>query len=184
MKIRIIENARDVYRAKERNNPEWEKQMEAIQGTLVEVETDFMFADHYNTAPIEGVSTIGMRIMDAYVAEVIDDARDGVMKCSYCGCCQDINYYCEECGRCENVSGLNTKSKVSLDYCKRAFAERDHGGSCNVNYRLPTVALKMSDESEYFFQGEEAENLIEEYEKIEWLVVNFEDYLLAVAQNW
>jgi len=44
--------------------------MSAIQGKWIEVETDFCFENQFNTAPIEGVSKNGMRIMAESVADI------------------------------------------------------------------------------------------------------------------
>jgi len=184
MKIKIRKDAARIFGMTEHTNPGWMQKLMKIQGTVLDVEIDCLFSDQFNTGPIEGVTEIGLRIMSNLVEEVIDDVRDGIIKCSWCGTSQDVNHCCKKCNKTDHLSGLTTKSQVSLDYAMRAKAERDAGGSCVVNSSLPTIAIKMSDESEYFFQGEDAENLIEEYESFDWLVVEIEEYLLAIAQSW
>jgi len=65
-------------------------------------------------------------------------------------------------------------------YKDRAKAERKAGGYCKINNRLPSVAVKLSDGSEYFFQEWEAEDLLDEVPPN----IDEEDYILAQAQNW
>lgn len=77
-----------------------------------------------------------------------------------------------------------TPEEISKDYEERAKAEREAGGSVEVNERFPYIGLTMSDGSEYFMQGEEAEKLIDEYWKFDWIGCSLEDYLLAIAQSW
>lgn len=66
------------------------------------------------------------------------------------------------------------------DYQERAAAEREAGGSIEVNHRLPYVGLTLSDGAEYYFQGEAAEKLLAEVPEN----IDDEDFILAVAQNW
>jgi len=73
-----------------------------------------------------------------------------------------------------------TNKALARQYEKRAQAERDAGGFCVVTANMPCIELKLSDGSEYFFQGEEAENLLSEVP--DWIYPD--DYLLAMAQNW
>lgn len=63
---------------------------------------------------------------------------------------------------------------------KRAEDERSAGGSIDINDMLPTVGVEMSDGSEYFFQGEEADDLLSEVPGN----MHPEDFILAIAQNW
>ena len=65
-------------------------------------------------------------------------------------------------------------------YEQRAEDERAGGGSIDINDMLPTVGVEMSDGSEYFFQGEEAEALLSEVPGN----MHPEDFILALAQNW
>jgi hypothetical protein len=107
MKIKIKENAMAKYwnpKCQGQYIPTKEERthadkLEAIQGMTIEVKTDFLFCDQYNTKPIEGVSDQGMRIMEASVSEVIDDIRDTVGKCPYCGhhTPGKIDGFCESC---------------------------------------------------------------------------------------
>ena len=62
----------------------------AIQGMTIDVETRYLWDDQFNTAPIEGVSKNGLRILDlkgeeSLIEEVIDDVRPSRAKCGTCG---------------------------------------------------------------------------------------------------
>lgn len=65
-------------------------------------------------------------------------------------------------------------------YERRAAAEREDGGSCCVNERLPTVTVKLANGEEYFFQGDEAQRLIDEVPDN----MRAADFILASAQSW
>jgi hypothetical protein len=73
---------------------------------------------------------------------------------------------------------------ISRDYKARAAAERAAGGSIEINRYGDYIAITMSDGAEYFFQGEEAQDLRTEFEQFPELSVPLEDYLLAQAQNY
>ena len=72
------------------------------------------------------------------------------------------------------------ETELVKQYEERAQAERDAGGSISINHGLPYISITMSDFTEYFFQGEDAEELLDSTP--EW--INAEDYILAIAQNW
>jgi hypothetical protein len=61
-----------------------------------------------------------------------------------------------------------------------ANCEREAGGTIEINTALPYVAVTMSDGSEYFFQGDEADELLESVPDY----INREDYILSQAQGW
>lgn len=65
-------------------------------------------------------------------------------------------------------------------YEERAENERRGGGMIDIDYRIPTVAVELSDGSEYFFQEHEAQNLIDEVPEN----ISTEDFILASAQSW
>lgn len=73
-----------------------------------------------------------------------------------------------------------TRAELRKDTEHRARCEREAGGHIEINQGLPYVAITMSDGAEYFMQGEEASNLLDEVP--DW--VNEEDYILAQAQGW
>ena len=72
MKILIKKNAY-IYANSDKSR-EWLKENE---GKWVEVETDHLFTNQYNTS--------NMRVLDSQVEAVSDDARIGKGKCKYCG---------------------------------------------------------------------------------------------------
>jgi len=59
--------------------------LKKVQGQWLEVETDHLFDDQYNTPPVPGVSELGLRVMDHSVAEIEGDVRPRATKCWYCG---------------------------------------------------------------------------------------------------
>jgi len=65
-------------------------------------------------------------------------------------------------------------------YEERADSERAAGGEIEIDRIAGTVSIKMSDESEYFFQDHEADELLSRVPDN----IQKEDFLLAVAQNW
>jgi len=64
---------------------DYRKSLEALAGQWVEVETEHLFADQYNTQHL--------RVMGSNVTKVKDDTRLGKMKC-YCGLTQPIQNHC------------------------------------------------------------------------------------------
>jgi len=54
------------------------------------------------------------------------------------------------------------------------------GGTIEINNGLPYVAIKQPNEEKYFFQGEEAENLLNEVPED----INEEEYIIWVSQGW
>jgi len=88
MKIRIKNDAGELYFKRTpypQYSKSYRKMLEQVQGRILEVDTDYLFTDQFNTVPIPGVSNNGMRIMDDLVEEVIDDERIGSFRCQYCG---------------------------------------------------------------------------------------------------
>lgn len=63
---------------------------------------------------------------------------------------------------------------------RRAEAERDAGGTIEIDPVLPSIAVKLSDGSEYFFQEWEADEILGKVPG----GIEPEDYILAQAQNW
>ena len=78
------------------------------------------------------------------------------------------------------MTTIAEEHELEVQYVARATAEREAGGSIEINPIANYVAITMSDGSEYFCQGEEADDMIEAVP--EW--IHPEDYLLAVAQDW
>lgn len=94
------------------HRPEWEAMLEKIQGQWVEVETDHLFRDQFNTAPIPGVSEQGMRLMVEDITAIEDDARIGVIKCRWCYGYDDGGT-CGKCGKTEYLEPINPISPVA-----------------------------------------------------------------------
>jgi hypothetical protein len=63
---------------------------------------------------------------------------------------------------------------------QRARAERRGGGHTEINHRIPTVAIVLSNGDEFFFQESEAAALLDEVPDN----LSEGDYLLATAQGW
>lgn len=87
MRIKLYQNAAANYVARcykgasptcgMLHSPKWSAMLKKVEGQWLEVETDYLFADQFNTVPIPGVSEDGMRIMAADVEEIEDDIRAG-----------------------------------------------------------------------------------------------------------
>lgn len=74
MKIKIKKNA---YVFASYNSSEMRNWLKEHEGAWVDVETDYLFNNQYNTEKY--------RIFDSMVEAVQDDAREGMGKCKYCG---------------------------------------------------------------------------------------------------
>ena len=106
MKIRIKKGA---YSSG--NSSELTKFLNLNAGKLVDVETDHLFSNQYNTAKF--------RIFDNQISEVVNDARVGKGVCKFCGCSATYPKPCN----------AYTKSKPSkfagksMGYCKQYGTE-------------------------------------------------------------
>ena len=102
MKIRINKAAKLIYVnsvSPSAVNWKWAELMEKVAGMTLEVKTDYLFKDQYNTAPIPGISEKGLRIMQNVVEEVIDDERPGKARCRWCGRTGPAQGVCMTCGK-------------------------------------------------------------------------------------
>jgi len=133
MKIKIRDNAHLLYIASHNNsraswvNWEWSDTLQALEGEILDVETDYLFKDQFNTGPVDFDSiahkipeykhqstrdaiergcAIGFRIMAQSVEYVIDDIRDSKMCCGYCGECSDKADVCPKCNKSEYIENL------------------------------------------------------------------------------
>lgn len=123
MRIKLHENAASNYvcrcyrganpQSGMLHRPEWEKMLKNIEGLWLEVETEHLFRDQFNTAPIPGVSENGMRIMIGDVSEIEDDIRADVIKCRWCYGYDDGTGKCGECGKTDYLEPLNPISPVA-----------------------------------------------------------------------
>lgn len=102
MKIRIKQNASEIYC--ERVHPtqyssSWYEKLILIEGKVLEVDTEYLFKDQFNTKPIKNISELGMRIEQDLVDEVIDDERPGKARCNWCGKVSLKTDVCTCCGK-------------------------------------------------------------------------------------
>jgi hypothetical protein len=77
-----------------------------------------------------------------------------------------------------------TKQELEEQYRARASAEFEAGGRVEIDRRFDYVGIVLSDETEYFFQGEEASGLLDEIEAYSFESLDDKDALLAIAQSW
>lgn len=85
----------------------WLGKLKNISGKTIEVDTEFLFPDQFNTVPIEGVSEKGLRIMSNLVEKVVNDQRIGLSKCQWCGAKNPSSVIvCMKCGRSEHIEPL------------------------------------------------------------------------------
>jgi len=81
--------------------------LDAVAGKWIDVETDHLFKDQFNTPPIPGVTENGLRVMLSEVAEIKDDIREGVVKFSWCfGYDHNHDGHCDTCGRSDYLEPL------------------------------------------------------------------------------
>ena len=119
MQIVISKRAAQIYVSslgtRQPINWDWKDKMTQIQGMTLDVETEHLFLDQFNTGPVPGVSDQGLRIMTHVVVEVIDDARPGRQKCRHCGkdSKQDMLDCCPHCNDCGHLE------KWTVAYIKR-----------------------------------------------------------------
>ena len=86
MWVRVRKDARSHYVGMERNlvNWKWADMLEKVQGMWIEVETDYLFLDQYNTVPVPGVSNNGLRLMDRDIDGIYGDVRPERVQCLGC----------------------------------------------------------------------------------------------------
>ena len=81
--------------------------------------------------------------------------------------------------------GASSKA-IAQDYRKRASSEREAGGSCEIDNSLPSVSIKLSDGSEFYFQEWRADKFLTEAKTtmrdtgLEGLLP-IEDFILATS---
>lgn len=76
-------------------------------GTWVEIKTTYLFHDQYNTAD-------GERIFDKDISRIVDDVRDGLGHCKYCGAIirrgeEEAHFAEMECKQCKDCSWLRER---------------------------------------------------------------------------
>jgi len=86
---------------------EFAKMLEAVEGQWLEVETEYLFSDQFNTVPIPGVSENGLRLVVADIVDIQGDVRQGIDECGWCGHHQPSgNATCFACGEDEYLLDL------------------------------------------------------------------------------
>lgn len=105
MKIKIKDNVETLY-YKNTTSPNYHyaEMLSMVEGQTLDVDTEYLFVDQYNTLPIPGVSTNGMRIFDVYVEEVIDDERPGKARCEWCGKTSNNVKSCTHCNKSDYLT--------------------------------------------------------------------------------
>lgn len=77
-----------------------------------------------------------------------------------------------------------TTSKISQQINAIARKAKTNGNTIEINYQLPYVAVNTGD-NKYFFQGEEASELIEDARKSDLHYhCSIENIILWEAQGW
>ena len=106
MKIKIKTNALDMYLREHTNfdgsyegEDHWERILENISGTIIEVDTEMLFKHEFNTKPIKNISDSGIRVMEEYVEEIFNDLRYGKAFCELCEKVSNSDEVCTNCGR-------------------------------------------------------------------------------------
>ncbi len=78
-----------------------------------------------------------------------------------------------------------TNQEMQQQIEKSAEFELAAGALIEINNSLPYVAITMSDSSEYFFQGQEADELLEEHSaSADKFDTTVEASILHSAQGW
>jgi hypothetical protein len=81
--------------------------LQKVEGKWLEVETEHLFADQFNTAPVPDVSENGIRLMIEDIAAIEGDVRPGIVKCRWCyGYDQDGDGKCDKCGKEDYLESL------------------------------------------------------------------------------
>ena len=147
MKIKLFADASERYRVRccmpaQPLDQRYFEMLEAVDGQALEVETEHLFEDQYNTAPITGVSDNGLRVMDYLVEEVIDDARIGKMKCNYCGTSAEVAVSCPKCGKSEYLKAFYLwRTKLTKKMLRDAFKKWD---SVPLPFEVNVIILPSS----------------------------------------
>jgi hypothetical protein len=95
------------------HNTKFQTILKAVEGTWLDVETDHLFDDQFNTAPIPGVSESGIRLMIEDVAAIEGDVRHGLVKCSWCyGYDRNGDGACDKCGKTDYLAPLKALQPV------------------------------------------------------------------------
>ena len=75
---------------------------------------------------------------------------------------------------------MRLNEKMLADYEGRAAAERQAGTTIEINTGIPYIAIDYIDGDSYYFQGDEASQVLDEVPEN----ISPEDYILAVSRGW
>lgn len=76
--------------------------------------------------------------------------------------------------------GVKVIDRIAKDMKRAGEQQRKDGGKIKIDYRHETVAIKLANGDEFFFQNNEAIDLLDEVPDN----VNEEDYLFWIARSW
>lgn len=123
MQVRIKKNAYVFVGNYSFNNSseKLRKFLKANEGKLIEIDSEFLFNDQYNTTSFideNGVLNSGFRIFDSMICEVINDKREGKGKCKYCGSMLNAGEICVKHTECLNygIAWFTPKNTFFLKY--------------------------------------------------------------------
>lgn len=127
MRLKLRNNLADMWRArvnlaKDLNATDsWLGVLRAVSGMTLDVDTNHLFSDQYNTVPIPGVANDGIRVMAWMVEYITDDARPGKMRCGWCGKTQPVCAVCTHCGNDGTMAFVATYKNPNDTHPHRHF---------------------------------------------------------------
>lgn len=78
-----------------------------------------------------------------------------------------------------------TNKEMRREIERAAQAEYDAGTTIEINTSLPYVVINFADGQEYYFQGQEASEMLEQHERAaKRFGVSVTDSILHAAQGW
>jgi rRNA maturation endonuclease Nob1 len=89
------------------HNAAFADKLRMVQGQWLDVDTEHLFSDQFNTVAVEGVSENGLRVMQSDVVAIVNDVRNNVVKCQWCyGYDTDNDGKCDRCGKDDYLAPL------------------------------------------------------------------------------
>jgi hypothetical protein len=101
------------------------------------------------TSDVKKADSLFEQIVDEKYKEAIESKKKAIAESMYNNSEEEINE-------------SRVTSSMARDIEQTAESERERGAVVEVNYRLPYVAVKNSNGSEWFMQDEEASNFLDE----------------------
>jgi hypothetical protein len=141
MQIRIRQDAAGIYCRRFTDqqmipDQQWAEILRVLAGEVLEVETDYLFANQFNTAPVSkeraevlmrrveeyrtqqmcdrvrSALAMGVRIMQESIEEIVDDVRPGMMRCSWCGKSAPVADVCPHCEKNDHLEQFRVTAGV------------------------------------------------------------------------